>query len=492
MSISDISPLGLPVNLKYDNLPSIPDSVSSYTVQVAPSGLTTVSGATIDNTGSPTFVANNAGVVNQAFNSQNLDFMIPSGNNPDIYLDTRDTTLSGRMQIVMSTAPSTTGGVFNLIGSFASFFQSLQLYSNNVPIEQIYNYDLLFNNMLNSTVNQAERFGSFSIGCGCDANSNSGTDLPQSTGTWNFSFTLPLMSIIGLNLSSTSNKLLPIGNIGNMLLRMTTTPILPFATYCTAITTQPVYTVGLDSFNLNLSYVNIGEIFGSMLRGSLLDGKYFIKAATYVGANANIPSGTSGVTTLSLNIRNSSIKSLYYQFGINKTAKCTNGYFDAVNPNLISEQLNIGGLKIPQTPLNMAQRPSQVFAALQQALGGQSLKSVGGLMNRSAYCPTLNAVTGADVQCVSLATTANGLRNQSLIDTQTQTITAFGNLNYHGIDLERLSSTLFSGTNTRATGINVELNIATALTDNVTMNAWALSDCILKIDSYTKQIEVLI
>jgi hypothetical protein len=141
------------------------------------------------------------------------------------------------MQIVMTTAPSTTNGVFNLIGSFASFFSSLQLYSNNVPIEQIYNYDLLFNNMLNSTVNQSERFGSFSIGCGCDANSNSGTDLPQSTGTWNFSFTFPLMSIIGLNLSSTSNKLLPIGNISNMLLRMTTTPILPFATYCTAVTT---------------------------------------------------------------------------------------------------------------------------------------------------------------------------------------------------------------------------------------------------------------
>ena len=121
MSISEISPLGLPVNLKYENLPSIPDSVSAYTVQEAPSGLTVVTGSTIDNTGSPTFVANNAGVVNQAFNSQNIDFMIPSGMNPDIYLDTRDTTLSGRMQIVMSTAPSSTNGVFNLIGSFAFF-----------------------------------------------------------------------------------------------------------------------------------------------------------------------------------------------------------------------------------------------------------------------------------------------------------------------------------------------------------------------------------
>jgi hypothetical protein len=65
-------------------------------------------------------------------------------------------------------------------------------------------------------------------------------------------------------------------------------------------------------------------------------------------------------------------------------------------------------------------------------------------------------------------------------------------MNYHGVDLERLGSSLFSGTNTRATGINMELTIATALTDNVTCYAWALSDVILKIDTQTKQIECLI
>ena len=229
-----------------------------------------------------------------------------------------------------------------------------------------------------------------------------------------------------------------------------------------------------------------------MLRGSLLDGKYFIKAATYVGANASIPSGSSGSTTLSLNIRNSSIKSLFYQFGINKSGKCPAGLFDCVNPCLLGEQLNIGGLRVPQQILNMSQRPSQVFASLQQALGGQALKSVGGCMQRSSFCATLNPVTGSDVQIVNLAGTNNGLRNQSAIDAATQVITAFGNMNYHGIDLERLSSSIFSGTNTRSTGINLELIIGTSLTDNVTCNAWALSDVILKIDSFTKQIEVLI
>ena len=146
MSISEISPIGLPNSLKYgDNLPSIPNDLTAYQVSVAPSGLTVVTGATINNTGSPTFVANSAGVVNQSFNSQNIDFMIPSGMNPNVYCDTRDTTLSGRMVMTVSTAGSATSGNLNVLESFASFFDSLTLYSNNVPIEQIYNYNLIYN-----------------------------------------------------------------------------------------------------------------------------------------------------------------------------------------------------------------------------------------------------------------------------------------------------------------------------------------------------------
>jgi hypothetical protein len=80
MSVSEISPYGLPQNLKYDDvLPSVPDSLSSYVANIAASGLTIVQGATIDNVGSPTFVANGAGGVNQQFNNQALTFMVPSG-----------------------------------------------------------------------------------------------------------------------------------------------------------------------------------------------------------------------------------------------------------------------------------------------------------------------------------------------------------------------------------------------------------------------------
>ena len=48
MSISDISPIGLPISLKYDQLPSISDSVSNYQVSVTPSGITQVGPVSTD------------------------------------------------------------------------------------------------------------------------------------------------------------------------------------------------------------------------------------------------------------------------------------------------------------------------------------------------------------------------------------------------------------------------------------------------------------
>ena len=47
MSISDISPIGLPQSLKYDQLPSISDSVTNYQVSVAPSELTQIGPVTV-------------------------------------------------------------------------------------------------------------------------------------------------------------------------------------------------------------------------------------------------------------------------------------------------------------------------------------------------------------------------------------------------------------------------------------------------------------
>ena len=135
MSISDISSIGLPQSLKYDRLPSISVSVTNYQVSVAPSGLTTIGPVTIP-AAAPAFTTNGAGFTTTAFPSQTIDFQIPSGNNDNIFMDTRETFLTFRMVVNCTTAGVATAGLINLTSSASSFIDSLTLFRNNVPVEQ--------------------------------------------------------------------------------------------------------------------------------------------------------------------------------------------------------------------------------------------------------------------------------------------------------------------------------------------------------------------
>ena len=110
-------------------------------------------------------------------------------------------------------------------------------------------------------------------------------------------------------------------------------------------------------------------------------------------------------------------------------------------------------------------------------------------MYRGSYSPLLNTVAGSDNSCV---VPANADRAVSASDATAQVIVAFPHMSYHGFDLERVGGTIFSGINTRMAAPFLELQIATALTDSVTCFAFAMSDCIIKIDPATKTCEVLV
>ena len=351
--------------------------------------------------------------------------------------------------------------------------------------------------MLNATVNQAERYGPFSISQGCDVDSHTGINLHSTTaiGIQYFTFTVPLISIIGLSTAGTSGKLFPVGSVGNLLLRLQTTSLLHFSSFATAtaITQQPIYQVSLDNWSLNMSHINIGEISGSLLKQSLYDGKYFIKSSTYTGANSSIASGTSGNVSIPLQIRNSSVKSLFWQFSVARTTgRAPNGYFDAFNLSAISVNANMGGTKFPNRTMNPTNRPSECYTNYLCAWGGQGLKNIGGLMMRSSYGATLNAVTGSDSSIV--IPSATGFRPVSQVEPVTgiNTVQQFPNMHFKSLNLERISGSLFSGINTRMAAPFLELQIATALTDSVTCFAFAMSDCIIKIDPATKTCEVLV
>ena len=139
--------------------------------------------------------------------------------------------------------------------------------------------------------------------------------------------------------------------------------------------------------------------------------------------------------------------------------------------------------------MNPTMRPSECYTNYLCAWGGQGLKNIGGLMTRSSYNSTLAAVAGSDSSIVVPAANA---RATSQVELATLAVTAFPSCHYEGLSLERISGSLFSGVNTRMAPPFLEIQIATATDLNMTCYAFAMSDCILKIDPATKTLEVLI
>jgi hypothetical protein len=477
-------PIGLSNNLQYQLPPSVPDAARAYNVAVSPNGITTVTGTALP---TAVFVAN-SGMATSAFNSQMIAFDLPCGQG-NTFLDPRETLLNFRLTWVVTTASNSTAGVAQLISSASSFFSTLQLYHNNVPVESIGNYDILSNMLLLSTVNSADRWGGLSIGMGVDTDTFAGIDLPTAaTGTYYFNFAIPLVSLLGLN----CDKLIPVGFIQSLQLQLTTNPNIPVSTYCTAITTQPVISAPvLDQFTLNMKYIDVGEAAASLLSQTLQDGKWFIKAQTYTGASSTVPSGSSGSTSILYQIRNSSVKSLFISNGIAACAACPNGYFDAVNIAVTSAQISLNGNKYPNRPLNPSHRPAEAYMQLMSAWGaGSSIKSYGGVSYRGSYGATIPSLpTSADNMMV---VPAAGLRAMSHSNDATQIVTSYPHGHYLGFDLDRLTGSLFSGLNTRSSPPFLDLTLGVAATSTITSFCWGLIDVVLCVEPSSKSLTAFV
>jgi hypothetical protein len=339
-----------------------------------------------------------------------------------------------------------------------------------------------------SLCNYAERYGALTF-AGLDTNGVSGIDLAHAaTGTYYYSFTIPLMSIIGQN--NNSGKWLPIGLINNLQLIMTTAALLPIATSCTAVTTAAVFGAPvLDQFSLNLKYIDITSQASNAIMNSLKGGKIYIKASTYTNSNVSVPSGSFGAVSLLLQIRNSSVKSLFFYQAIAATAACPNGVYDAVNNGAASKcQVVIGGSRIPQREMNCSSRPSECLANLELAWGANgSWTSWGGVLQRESYGSTIPSLpTNPDN---SLVVPAAAYRASPVgSDNGTLPIVKYPNQHFLGVDLEKSSSVLFQGVNTRSTPPFIEYNFQVATTSSATLFGWGLSDIVLEIDAVSKQI----
>ena len=489
----EYSPIGLPVSLKYDLPPSISDSCRSYSVHVNPNGITTLTGPALPAT---PFVANSTANFG-SFTQQVIGFDLPCGNSDSVFLDPASTTLSFTLTYTVTTASvGGTGTIMNLIGSGASFFDTLTLFSNNTPLETINMYGLLQNFLLNNTVSKSERSGGISVCMGTDDfGSYTGVDLPFSAlGTYRINFSIPLLSVIGINCP---DKLFPIGSVNNLQLQLQTTMNYPFVSYCTVVpTTMPAVSAGftLSEFSLNMKYIDVGDVASSMLRQTLQNGKWFIKASTYTNSNVTIPAQSSGSQQLLLQIRNTSVKSIFHTFGLAVSAVTPNGLYDSINPSLSSRQLQIGGSYFPNKPISDIYRPSEGYINLIQSLGGNiGNKASGTVVDKSIYNMCIpSVVAGSELFCI---TPANGVRAvPSGGDTTELILAKYPSMFYCGYDLERSQGVLFQGYNTRSTPpfLNLYLAQSTGAGNNVTCTAWGLSDVVLVFDVASKSVQAMI
>lgn len=492
MSAFPSSSIGLPKSLDYSLPASASDSCRSYSVNLSPDGITQVSAPTQN-----LFVANQA--LQGQFNSQIISFSIPSGNSNSVFLDTTHTTLSFSFTFSLSTGATTTGGVAKLLSSASSFFDTLVLYSNNTPLEQVNQYGLLQNFLLQNTLNLAQRYGGVTIGMGTDTNGANGIDIPFASATsYRYNFCIPLISIIGVN----SEKLFPVGMVNNLQLQMTTASILPIVAYCTAVSAQPVFSQNftLSEFSLNLKYIDIGDNATSLLMMSHPDNRIMYKTSTYTNSQVTLPSGSSGAQQLLLQIRNTSVKSVYSQFGISNSVASQslvspNGYYDAINITTNSRQLQVGGNFFPNRPINDISRASEGYLYLIQSLGGSIPSALGTVVNKEMYCSVggvASVPTGANIETF-LVLPASVVRNAPTgSDGGNVSVLQYPSSHFHGYDLERLGGTMFSGINTRSTPPFLNLNIQNALNATVTCNAWGYSDVILVFDIGSKSVQAFV
>jgi len=486
MSAFPSSAMGLPANLKYDLPPSMSDTARAYSVNVAPDGITQVSGAV----GNISFVANTP--TQSQFSSQVVSFTIPSGMSDSVFMDCMNTTISFTLTYTVGTASSVTGGVCKLLSSAQSWFDTLTLYSNNTPLENVNAYGNLANFLLQNTVNYAERYGGIGICMGTDSNSANGIDLAHATaGSYRYNFCVPLISLIGLN----TEKYFPVGSVNNLQLQMTTANLIPIVTYCTAVTTNVTLSAAptLSEFRLNMKYIDVGDQAAAMLRQTLQDGRWYIKSSTYTNSAVTVPSGSSGTQQLLLQIRNSSVKSVYHQFNIPLGLVSPNGAYDAVNVGTTSRQLQVGGNFFPNLPINDVQRPAEGYAYLIQALGGSIAKAYGTVVTREMYNSVggIAAVpSGADNALVLPATTSRAAPVGS--DAGALSVISFPSGAFYGYDLEKSGGILFSGLNTRASPPFLNLFLSTATNAVVNCQSWGLSDVVMVIDTNSKSVQAFI
>jgi hypothetical protein len=362
---------------------SLPESVSSYSVKVAPQNLTSIVSSTF--TANPTNVAS-ASVKQISMPSTQINFDIPAGQSKNTWIDSAKSTLSFRVNYkrVEGSTALTDIVKANLIHNAYNYFNRIFHVSatgniiDDVPLSNLANTNYLQQNLSAQELDSLALPYGFnaetSVGGASSSNANTGHSiatwsavqtLSTTTNTYH-SYEAPLPSSV---MGSFARGMFPIGSVSKLTLSLVSDAIAPICLAFSAIATTGAstdFSITISDLALNLTYVDLGES-GSALLGN---GPKICSGITHRVSSSTINSGTSGSISVLMGLRGSSVRDITTRVVENvvSTAGSANDKYDS--KLLLATGVNYflqGSMRVPPNPLDVIRQPASVYMRCLQA-----------------------------------------------------------------------------------------------------------------------------
>jgi len=278
-------------------------------------------------------------------------------------------------------------------------FSKVETYSGSQQLESINEYGVITNDLSCITMDQAQRYGqSYNMGITTDVINSTGSGdisvdycympvIAATTGTFNNYVAFPV-----LNCLSQADKLVPLGRMGNVIMRFTTETVANVIQKGTAGATLN-YTI--SNFELCYTAVHMADEVEQMLYAS--GEKFYIKSCGWASSANSISAGTNGQIELSYPLRFASIKSLFAHFSPSN-ASFVGGKYESIAPQAgaigtgqARYQFTVNGVSVLSRELDTLYNPAGILCELRKAVGGLSSKTNSMSINSNEFSVVENS-----------------------------------------------------------------------------------------------------
>lgn len=341
----------------------------------------------------------------------------------------------------------------------------LQCYVNSQTIESISNYGVLCNLLTNLKFNTAQKLGvQYAYGYNNSTSediSNEAMDGRKMPAGDIFAVSAPLHCML-----ANSQKLIPLFLLQNMRFEFTTASIAELMANSTANLARAFTSYKITDFELTYNVVD----FGYAVQQSIIaeNPTIQIKSGSYNTAVAPIAEDASGTLNLVYSLRYASVNSCFVTFGGTTKDISDNKNYDSydITSGTGDYQLNIAGMTYPNKSLSARNNKAGILQELRRAQGNIFLGNNSLSINSAEFSKKGDDITTYDVP------------GKFIIGINTSKMTVS-------------SDTFFSGISTQNAPMTLIINNSSATHQAYNAILHLFYDCIIQIDTQTKQVVII-